>query len=119
MSEYLGSPFTLPSNSLVTVDKTLNPNSLNPVQNRVVCKAVSDLRTAIDHLTPSGSFVFVDEEINAESTNPVQNKVIAAALEALSTRIAVLEDYISSLEQVHLSMTDGATTQSFNILHKP
>ena len=61
------------TNHTHTVDSSLNANSTNPVQNKVVKDALDDKANAIHTHT-------VDTALNNSSTNPVQNKVINNAL---------------------------------------
>ena len=58
----------------ITVDDALNPNSTNPVQNKVITSLVGEINQILAGLTP-------DAELSPTSTNPVQNKVIYAQLE--------------------------------------
>ena len=71
------------------VDNALSPTSENPVQNKVVYKAIQN----------AGSKITVDNILDITSENPVQNKVITRELNntnqdinILSTRVKVLEN---------------------------
>lgn len=71
------------------VDNALSPTSENPVQNKVVYKAIQN----------AGSKITVDNILDITSENPVQNKVITRELtnanqdiSTLSARVKVLEN---------------------------
>lgn len=64
--------------SQITIDSELSDTSENPVQNRVIKKALDAIET---------SGVVVDETLSDTSINPVQNKVIAGKLSTVETEI--------------------------------
>lgn len=55
------------------VDSELNEDSLNPISNKAVTKALKELEKKIT----SGGNIQVDSELSDESENPIMNKVVA------------------------------------------
>ena len=105
--KYAEKEFELPITGSFTVDDALSDTSTNPVQNKVVTKALDGkASTAVASRTANGLMstsdyikllgiedgatnTVVDAELNANSTNPVQNKAVKTALDGkASTAVA-------------------------------
>ena len=114
----------------ITVDTTLDVNSTNPVQNKVV-KAALDKKAGKDVATPTAPGLMsaidksklngieigatkttVDITLDANSTNPVQNKVVKAALDSKAGKDVATADadgLMSAADKVKLDgIEDGA-----------
>lgn len=77
-------------NGVYQVDSTLDENSANPVENRVIAQALKNVHTV------------TDSELSETSENPVQNKVITKALQNFSgTKESTYEEW----EETHKSET--------------
>jgi len=94
------------SGGSITVDSALNPNSTNPVQNKVIVALVGEIEQMLMGLTP-------DAELSESSTNPVQNKVIyaqlvqaQAALEQI-LRMIPTDTHINSLIDAKLGVIEN------------
>ncbi len=71
----------------VTTDAILSPISTNPVQNKVIFEAITQLQDAINDLTSTP-----DSQLSPTSIRPVQNRVITSELNDLDDRISALEE---------------------------
>lgn len=73
-----------------TIDKQLDRNSTNPVENKAIANKIADLEQRI------GQGVEVDDALSPVSTNPVENKVIKLELDRLEDLIEELEPNIDT-----------------------
>lgn len=103
------------SGGTVTVDSTLSPTSVNPVQNKVIYSALQGKQNTLTAgtgisisgntisctVSGGGGSVTVDSAMSSTSTNPVQNKVIYNALQNKQDKI--------SYETWTFTTTGGAT----------
>ena len=71
------------------IDDTLNDESENPVQNKVVTQAINELIDALCSLPATGQpvTITVDDVLSADSSNPVKNSVLFAKFNELAARI--------------------------------
>lgn len=60
-----------------TIDKQLDRNSTNPVENKAITERILELA---DEISQASGSVTIDDALNNASKNPVENRVITAAL---------------------------------------
>ena len=79
----------------ITVDAELSDTSTNPVQNKVVKKAIDDAK------------VTVDSELSETSTNPVQNKVVMEGFQIILSEFqTILSEFQTISSAFNISETD-------------
>lgn len=98
------------------IDSVLNSTSANPVENKVIYKALDgkvdkeigkglssndftdELKDKLVNLNPGGSAITVDAELSDTSENPVQNKVITNNINTLTGNINNLQTAVNELQ---------------------
>lgn len=83
----------------ITVDAEFSETSENPVQNKVITKAIKDAEATFEDiygkLGSGGSDITVDSELSATSENPVQNKVITQVVQEANAAMTEIGEAIS------------------------
>jgi hypothetical protein len=79
------------------VDDELSSFSTNPVQNKVVNKAIVEINEKLNGIEEGANKTIVDEALSATSTNPVQNKTVNSIITDLTGQITGVKDSCSSM----------------------
>lgn len=79
------------SSQNVIVDDKLSTSSENPVQNKVITKALEDIYLSVEK-------IIIDDELDSQSTNAIQNKVVANEFKNVEGNFATMGDVINTIQ---------------------
>ena len=95
------------------IDEEFNPNSVNPVQNKVI---TAGFDTVLNQLNTKQDKLTIDTAISSTSTNTVQNKVIYSELESVKTLINAKQDKLNIDVESELNSVNNKINTKQDIL---